>query len=646
MKRIFIFFISFFSLVCANAIPEVKVYSNGDYGLSFDGTIPLNNSTESIPERSIVDEDGNLYMSAFYKGGVLPNGDILPSSPTDAVLKFSSSGECVWAKAVKNVRKLMEFDDHLLLAVSVSQGEVFVYDGVSRKISGNFSVFLLKISKENGKLLKEIEIEMDNVESSGQGSFPFALSNYCGMSVSADGDLWFILDVKPEFKRLNEQTPVTIKRFGDNDKCFVRLSSDLEFKQAFGIGSDADDEMDFFKGESPRLVQNLIFVGDTLFCHIPFGGDEMNISFDESNPVIVKKKTGWRCVASAALCKYLLKDDKLELLNYRVINENDNQAKRFFVNSKNQVIVSVPYVIWDKGEETYYMLNPDLSFRELESYPYNTARNCGSQKSFRFDKNFNILRFEDYDFIERKYSSDLEELPNPGDNSFRCAKYDINENLHWVFDFPSLDDYPYTPECNADPERGFLYLCFYANVNVDIDMSEAINEKNNERVIARYIETYRIKTSSEHVSIVVNDGNDMVRHGSDAEVVISAEKGYHVESVKTSKGENVEVSWNGRCSIKNVTEPVELIITTGLGENSVDQTDAVALSVYPNPVKDLLNVDDADDASFEIIDLSGNIVCSGVVNDGKIVTSELSEGVYVLTINKEIGAYSTKIVKK
>ncbi len=645
MKRILIFFISFFSLVCANAIPEVKVYSNGDYGLALDTTIPLDNSVESIPERSIVDEDGNLYMSAFYNGGVLPNGDRLPSSPTDVVLKFSSSGECIWAKTVSGVRKLVEFDDHLLLVV-LPQEKIFVYDGVTRKASGSFSAFLLKISKEDGKVLKEFEIELDNVVTSGQGSFPFAFSNYCGVSVSANGDLWFILDVTPEFKRLNEQTPVSIKRFGDNDKCFVRLSSDLEFKQAFGIGSDADDEMDFFKGESPRLVQNLIFVGDTLFCHIPFGGDEMNISFDESNPVIVKKKTGWRCVASAALCKYLLKDDKLELLNYRVINENDNQAKRFFVNSKNQVIVSVPYVIWDKGDETYYMLNPDLSFRELESYPYNTARNCGSQKSFRFDKNFNILRFEDYDFIERKYSSDLEELPNPGDNSFRCAKYDINENLHWVFDFPSLDDYPYTPECNADPERGFLYLCFYANVNVDIDMSEAINEKNNERVIARYIETYRIKTSSEHVSMVVNGGNDMVRHGSDAEVVISAEKGYHVESVKTSKGENVEVSWNGRCSIKNVTEPVELIITTGLGENSVDQTDAVALSVYPNPVKDLLNVDDADDASFEIIDLSGNIVCSGVVNDGKIVTSELSEGVYVLTINKEIGAYSTKIVKK
>ena len=645
MKRIFIFFISFFSLVSANAIPEVKVYSNGDYGLSLDRTIPLDNSSESIPERSLVDEDGSLYMSAFYKGGVLPNGDRLPSSPTDVVLKFSSSGECIWAKTVSGVRKLVEFDDHLLLVV-LPQEKIFVYDGVTRKASGSFSAFLLKISKEDGKVLKEFEIELDNVVTSGQGSFPFAFSNYCGVSVSANGDLWFILDVTPEFKRLNEQTPVTIKRFGDNDKCFVRLSSDLEFKQAFGIGSDADDEMDFFKGESPRLVQNLIFVGDTLFCHIPFGGDEMNISFDESNPVIVKKKTGWRCVASAALCKYLLKDDKLELLNYRVINENDNQAKRFFVNSKNQVIVSVPYVIWDKGEETYYMLNPDLSFRELESYPYNTARNCGSQKSFRFDKNFNILRFEDYDFIERKYSSDLEELPNPGDNSFRCAKYDINENLHWVFDFPSLDDYPYTPECNADPERGFLYLCFYANVNVDIDMSEKSDVKYNERVIARYIETYRVKTSSENALIVVNEGNDMVRHGSDAEIVVSAAKGYHVESVTTSKGDKVEVSWDGHCTIKNVTEPVELVITTALGENAVTQYSAAGLDVYPNPVKDLLNVDDAEDASFEIIDLSGNIVGSGVVSDGKIATSELSEGVYVLTIKKEIGAYSTKIVKK
>ena len=164
--------------------------------------------------------------------------------------------------------------------------------------------------------------------------------------------------------------------------------------------------------------------------------------------------------------------------------------------------------------------------------------------------------------------------------------------------------------------------------------------------IGRYIETYRVKTSSENASIVVNEGNDMVRHGSDAEIVVSAAKGYHVESVTTSKGDKVEVSKNGHCTIKNVTEPVELVITTALGENAVTQYSAAGLDVYPNPVKDLLNVDDAEDASFEIIDLSGNIVGSGVVSDGKIATSELSEGVYVLTIKKEIGAYSTKIVKK
>ena len=63
MKRIFIFFISFFSLVCANAIPEVKVYSNGDYGLAFDGC-QLNKKSDAmtIMKEARVDGDGNLYF--------------------------------------------------------------------------------------------------------------------------------------------------------------------------------------------------------------------------------------------------------------------------------------------------------------------------------------------------------------------------------------------------------------------------------------------------------------------------------------------------------------------------------------------------------------------------------------------------------
>ena len=642
MKRILIFFISFFSLVSANAIPEVKVYSNGDYGLSLDGTISINNSSESVPEQYVVDEDGNLYLLASFSGGILPNGETLSSS-TKVLLKYTSEGKCVWAKPVSGAGKLMEFDGQLLLAVWAKSAG-FEYDGVLRKPREKYSEFLMKISKEDGIVLSEIEIEADNINR--EGAFPFFSTRYSGISVSLDGDLWFILDVMPTFDALNAQTPVSIKKYGDNDKCLVRLSSDLKFKQAIGIGSEANDEVDYLKGECPRLVQNLIFVGDTLFCHIPFGGDEMNISFDESNPVIVKKKTGWKCVASAAFCKYLLKGDRLELLNYKVINEKDGQAKRFFVNSQNQLILSIPYANHDEGKETYYMLNSDMSYRELTGYAYTSIRNTGSQKSFMLDSQYNIIKSENFEISERKYSEDTDILSVPLEYTFRSAKYDKEENLHWIFEFPSLDNYPYAPACYVDANRGLFYLSFFAKVNVDIDMSEKSDVKYNERVIARYIETYRIKTSSEHVSMVVNDGNDMVRHGSDAEVVISAETGYHVESVKTSKGEDVEVSWNGHCSIKNVTEPVELIITTGLGENAVEQQDAVTLGVYPNPVNDILNVDDAENASFEIVDMAGNVVRSGVVNEGKIATSELSEGMYVLTINKEIGAYSTKIVKK
>jgi len=645
MKRLITLLIPLLTVIGVYAIPEVKVYSNGDYGMVLDGTISINNSMESIPEHTIVDEDGNLYMVATFKGGILPNGDKLPSSYTEAIIKFTSDGECVWAKAVPSVTKFIEFDGNLLLTVWAEENG-FSYDGVTRKQRGEYSEFLLKINKEDGKVMSELEIELDNVMISGQGSFPFSISSYCGMTVSPDGDLWFMLDVKPEFKGLNAQTPVTIKRFGDNDKCLIRLTSDLEFKQAIGIGSDSDDEVDFLKGECPRLVQNLFFVGDTLFCHIPFGGESINISFDEAKPVIVNRKKGWRCVASAAFCKYLLKDDKLELLSYRVINEQDDQAKRYFVNSQNQVIVAVPYAIWDQGDESFYMLNSDMSFRELDGYAFHSVRSTGDQKAMKIDRSFNILKMENYDFVKRKYSEDTDALEIPTVYTFRCAKYDKDENLHWIFEFPSLDGYPYTPECNVDPDRGYYYLCFFADVDVDIDMSEASDVRKNERIIARYIETYRIKSSSEHATIEVNGGNDMVRHREDAEVVITPEAGFHIESVSTAKGDKVDFSWDGRCSIKNVKEPIELVITTGDGANSVDQVDAVVLGVYPNPVKDILNVDDAEGSSYEVIDLAGNVASAGIINSGKIATSQLAKGTYVLTIKKEIGAYSTKIIKE
>lgn len=146
MKRLITLLIPLLTVIGVYAIPEVKVYSNGDYGMVLDGTISINNSMESIPEHTIVDEDGNLYMVATFKGGILPNGDKLPSSYTEAIIKFTSDGECVWAKAVPSVTKFIEFDGNLLLTVWAEENG-FSYDGVTRKQRGEYSEFLLKINK-------------------------------------------------------------------------------------------------------------------------------------------------------------------------------------------------------------------------------------------------------------------------------------------------------------------------------------------------------------------------------------------------------------------------------------------------------------------------------------------------------------------
>ncbi len=640
MKRIFIFFISFFSLVSANAIPEVKIYSNGDYGLAFDGC-QLNKKSDAmtIMKEARVDGDGNLYflLPRNTYGVTLSDGTVIPKE-SDAIIKFDHTGRVAWAKVYDaGARQFEIFDGYLYLPTyNCFWNNYVMYDGNKYYVANQKSYFILKIDIESGDVVNSVEIEEDNFLE--DGFFSFDANN--GYAISPEGDLWFMFDINEEYSRVNKDYPVSFARYGDNDKCLFVLSKDLDIKQVYCLGSNENDETEF--EDSEHIASYMTFAGDTLYMYVPFGGKECNISLDPENPVIVKNKTlsGRPC---AAFCKYLVKGDKVDLLAYNVISGNDGQIKRFAVNSQNKVIATQPLRIWDAGDNNYYEILQDMTLHKLDGYAYLPMRTLTDAHTFLYDQNDDIVRIG-LSCDENVFSESIV-LPKPERNvGIRVAKYD-GQTLQnkWVL---ALDSTDYDLDCRVDAKHGLLYLISLNVADYDPSGSTYITSDGYDGVIARYIETYRVKTSSENASIVVNEGNDMVRHGSDAEIVVSAAKGYHVESVTTSKGDNVEVSKNGHCTIKNVTEPVELVITTALGENAVTQYSAAGLDVYPNPVKDLLNVDDAEDASFEIIDLSGNIVCSGVVSDGKIATSELSEGVYVLTIKKEIGAYSTKIVKK
>lgn len=74
------------------------------------------------------------------------------------------------------------------------------------------------------------------------------------------------------------------------------------------------------------------------------------------------------------------------------------------------------------------------------------------------------------------------------------------------------------------------------------------------------------------------------------------------------------------------------------------------LSVYPNPVSDVLKIANAENlvnASFRIVDILGKtVIQSKALSNNTIDVSNLSSGVYVLSVSSEDGAKQFKFQKK
>ncbi len=71
------------------------------------------------------------------------------------------------------------------------------------------------------------------------------------------------------------------------------------------------------------------------------------------------------------------------------------------------------------------------------------------------------------------------------------------------------------------------------------------------------------------------------------------------------------------------------------------------IKVYPNPTSDFIYLDlpESEQSEYQIIDLSGNFIKSGIVSDSKISTSHLPSGGYVLKVRSKNGVFVKKIIK-
>ncbi|WP_035654421.1 T9SS type A sorting domain-containing protein, partial [Flavobacterium saliperosum] len=76
-------------------------------------------------------------------------------------------------------------------------------------------------------------------------------------------------------------------------------------------------------------------------------------------------------------------------------------------------------------------------------------------------------------------------------------------------------------------------------------------------------------------------------------------------------------------------------------------TNSNGVSLYPNPVKDILNIDLVDNtriSSVKIYDLQGKLLLEKASND--IDVSSLSVGVYLIKIKSEKGEFTKKFIKE
>lgn len=80
---------------------------------------------------------------------------------------------------------------------------------------------------------------------------------------------------------------------------------------------------------------------------------------------------------------------------------------------------------------------------------------------------------------------------------------------------------------------------------------------------------------------------------------------------------------------------------------AVSDVNSKSLQIYPNPVKDILNVSNVMiNSNYEIFNTAGQLVSKGNLGTGKISVGKLERGVYFININDNGTVVKTKFVKE
>ncbi|MDX1349410.1 MAG: T9SS type A sorting domain-containing protein [Putridiphycobacter sp.] len=108
-------------------------------------------------------------------------------------------------------------------------------------------------------------------------------------------------------------------------------------------------------------------------------------------------------------------------------------------------------------------------------------------------------------------------------------------------------------------------------------------------------------------------------------------------------GKNVFVGL-GQSSPSNDVFIAELTASTA----AVETANSLELSIYPNPASDVIRLSNGVNAPFnvELLDISGKIIMSKVVDNGQLDVSALTSGIYLVKVSQKGMSTTQKLVIK
>ena len=234
------------------------------------------------------------------------------------------------------------------------------------------------------------------------------------------------------------------------------------------------------------------------------------------------------------------------------------------------------------------------------------------------------------------------QIGNPAPN---FTVTDIDGNTHTLYDYLNngkkvLLDFFFTtcvPCQYYSPQVNLAYQKYGCNQGDVIFMSIDLN--NNTAEVHEYEETYNIEFPS--ISGDDGGGNEVI----DLYNIGAFPTFYLIDStykiIDVIDPPTLQV-FDFRFGMHDIQEMMCSVATSEVANNN-------ELIVYPNPANDELFIKtikeniSLNDIDYKFMDLSGRLLLTGKINENKIITSQLTQGFYLLEINKPNLNYFAKV---